>query len=103
MKSWAWAAVVATVMSSSVLADLGESRLGRDSTDRAGSRYGRGAPAMEAPQYPRQHDRPAVDSRGRVYAPAGSGYVGQDGSYYAPAGPNVVVDPRTGQVIPIGR
>lgn len=45
---------------------------------------------------------PAVDARtGQVYAPAGQGYVGQDGRYFAPAGPGAVVDTRTGQVIPI--
>lgn len=38
---------------------------------------------------------------GELYVPSGAGYVGtQDGTYYAPAGPNGVIDTRTGQFIP---
>lgn len=99
MKRWLFA-VAAAVLASSAQADLGETRLNRDSTDRAGSRQGRGAYVRE----PSENQRPVVNPRnGQVYAPAGQGYVGSDGRYFAPAGPNAVVDTRTGQVIPIGR
>lgn len=42
-------------------------------------------------------------STGEFYPAAGHGYVnGRDGTYYAPAGPNAVVDTRTGQIVPVG-
>jgi hypothetical protein len=52
---------------------------------------------------PRVSRSGAVNSvTGEYLAPSGEGYVGtRDGRYYAPAGPNGVIDTRTGKFVPM--
>jgi hypothetical protein len=51
-------------------------------------------------QPPRQNIG-AFDANGTFYAPAGEGYINtRDGTLYVPAGPNGVINTRTGEFIP---
>ena len=60
-----------------------------------------------ASQYVAPTSRPRASlgvttSYGEVFMPSGTGFVGtRDGTYYAPSGPNGVIDTRTGQYIPV--